>query len=247
MLMSKDFAITHVGKTKLSLPLSFKFIEAGGKQFTFQEDDGTGEQSFYSQEVILTQSFWLCAYPTTQEFWDAVLDNDESGDVYPFASKFNGNHRPVDNASWILTVEFITALNTLNFSNKLKFDVPNSFSGTFSLPSEVEWEYAAKANNNYIYSGSNNLQDVGWYKANNLRVTMPVGLKEPNAFGLYDMSGNIKEWCLDRFENSNTEKAIRGGSFDDDSIYCKVKTRVWGILEAVGIGFRLKFVSEDGF
>ena len=113
------------------------------------------------------------------------------------------------------------------------------------LPTEAEWEYAAQGGNQSKgnkYSGSNNLDEVGWYKDNSGEVTHPLGEKKPNELGIYDMSGNVWEWCNDWYDanyysespNSNpsgpssgTYRVLRGGSWNVDASACRVSNRYW--------------------
>ena len=121
----------------------------------------------------------------TQELWLAVMGSNPSG--------FNGDEygtdlqRPVENVSWNDCQEFISQLNSLTGQN-------------FRLPTEAQWEFAARGGNydhGYIYSGGNNLDDVAWYRNNSGGITHAVGQLAANELGLYDMTGNVYEWCSD--------------------------------------------------
>ncbi len=130
----------------------------------------------------------------------------------------------------------------------------------YRLPSEAEWEFAARGGNaglNFRYAGGNKLKEVGWYEKNSHVETKPVGLKLPNELELYDMSGNVWEWCADHWrENYDgapqdgsawTEggdadrRVVRGGSWGDDDDYCRVSVRYWYFTlgRYYIIGFRL--------
>lgn len=120
------------------------------------------------------------------------------------------------------------------------------------LPTEIEWEYAAQGGNQshgYRYSGGNSINEVGWCNENSRKQTNPVGIKKPNDLGLYDMSGNVYEWCSNTFYQYDSTKlnkfphhiVIRGGSYADPSSNCRITTRVLAIpsLYNYWLGFRI--------
>ncbi len=131
-----------------------------------------------THEVTLSD-FYICKYEVTQELWMLVMETNPSN--------FKGGHKPVENCSWDDCQLFIQRLN--EFTGK-----------TFRMPTEAEWEYAArggKMSKGYKYAGSNNVNDVAWYTGNSGGNPHDVGEKAPNELGLYDMSGNVYEWCQD--------------------------------------------------
>ena len=101
----------------------------------------------------------------------------------------------------------------------------------FRLPFEAEWEHAAKGGQNHEYAGSDDIDEVAWYSDNSDWKTHPVGQKKPNGFGLYDMTGNVLEWCADDYENpgqhrpSASERARRGGGWGSNAVSCRVSVR----------------------
>jgi formylglycine-generating enzyme len=253
----EDFTITHIGDTALSLPMPFKYIPAKGKTFIFQADDGT-EYGTKNEGTPITfdNDFWICAYQTTQEFWETVVITVEHKSLNAFPSKFIGKTRPVEKLSWDDIQLFKDALNRLFHEGKYRVDniKPN---GTFGLPSETQWEYAAEAGQSLVFSGSQNLNDVAWYGENSNNQTMPAGLKLPNANKLYDMSGNVWEFCTDDYIQYPVEtpkngqptlknsqiKVLRGSGYFANSMDCRLRRRRYNFYDnrGDGIGFRLVF------
>ena len=135
-------------------------------------------------QVIITNNYYLGKYEVTQALWKAVM-----GDNY-FCIK--GRNLPAEWVGWEDCQKFIAKLNRLTGKN-------------FRLPTEAEWEFAARGGNRsrgYQYSGSDNLSDVAWYRDNSDSRTHTVGTKQPNELGIYDMSGNIEEWCQDLYDDN---------------------------------------------
>ncbi|MDP4276411.1 MAG: SUMF1/EgtB/PvdO family nonheme iron enzyme [Bacteroidota bacterium] len=150
--------------------------------------------------LTMNSGFYVGQTEVTQALWKAVMGSNPS--------KFSGDNLPVEQVTWNACQTFITNLNQLTGK-------------TFRMPSKDEWEYAARGGNqskSYTYSGSNTLSDVAWYAANSNSMTHPVATKGYNELGLYDMSGNVLEWCQDLFGSSY--RVCRGGSYIDAS--CKL-------------------------
>ena len=172
-----------------------------------------------AHEVVL-DCFYLCKYEVTQELWEAVMGNNPS--------YFKGKKLPVENVSWYDCQDFIMKLNTLTGKK-------------YRLPTEAEWEYAARGGSNsmhYKYSGGNNLEYVSWYFHNSMDKTHTVGMMIPNELGLYDMSGNVWEWCQDWYGPYNKKTAynptgpasafnrvFRGGGYDNPATYSRCSYR----------------------
>jgi formylglycine-generating enzyme required for sulfatase activity len=255
--MQKNFTITHIGDTELSLPMPFIYIPAKGKTFMFQADEKTG---FKGIPVILEEDFFLCAYVSTQELWEVVIKESGITELNTNPSEFKGKHRPIVQISWNDIQIFNKAFDLLNENFKLTFEKDNIPKGNFGLPSEIQWEYSALSGRNYIFSGSQNLNDVAWFTENSNGKIMPVGLKEPNDFGFYDMSGNVCEWCSDSLDpalfmlhsdinrdNINFDfKWLRGGGATIRPNGNSLKFRIRGQVnkEFYQSGFRLRFTPE---
>jgi formylglycine-generating enzyme required for sulfatase activity len=130
------------------------------------------------------------------------------------------------------------------------------------LPTEAEWEFAARGgikSKKFAFSGSNNIEDVAWYKANSNNITNPVALKKPNELGIYDMCGNVWEWCEDwyaEFEKSETvvtdptgpkegtTRVLRGGSYKLDKEYCTMSRRLFNFPDHFNVSWGVRFVKD---
>ena len=171
-------------------------------------------------QVTLTNNYYMGKYEVTQSLWLAVMGSNPS--------KFKGDYLPVEMVSWDDCQEFIGKLNSMTGRK-------------FRLPTEAEWEYAArggKKSRGYQYSGSSNISDVAWYDGNSGRKTRPVGTKQANELGIYDMSGNVYEWCQDWYGSyvsspqtnptgavSGSRRVYRGGSWGSNARYCRSSFR----------------------
>ena len=213
------------------------FVQGGKYQPSFADE----EKEVFNIEV--------CKYPTTQKMWTEVMESN--------LSAFKGDNKPVESITWWEALEYCNKLSEkyglepvydLSKSAQgilmikelggetLYPDVAN-FKNTegFRLPTEVEWEWFAKGGQkaidegtfDYIYSGSNNINEVAWYYENSGSKTQDVGLKKPNQLGLYDCSGNIWEWCYDTTENIENGKSYIYKAFDSSNIYRKLKGGSW--------------------
>ena len=185
---------------------------------------------------VKLSSFSIGRYEVTQEEWEIVMGNNPS--------HFKGTKRPVENVSWNDCQEFISKLNALTGMN-------------FRLPTEAEWEFVANDPLSfwrYKYAGGNNIVSVAWYKENSDGMTHPVGQKSPNDYGIYDMSGNVWEWCNDYWGKYSTSfqvnpkgptsskyRVIRGGSWRNQDSSCRVTYRFYNLpyYKDCSVGFRL--------
>ena len=142
------------------------------------EQQGPGSDEKPVHKVTLS-TYYIGETEVTQALWEAVMGNNPS--------YFKGRKKPVEKVSWNDCQKFVRRLSQLTGRN-------------FRLPTEAEWEYAARGGNKsrgFQYSGGNNLADVAWYSVNSSSTTHPVRKKQANELGLYDMSGNVFEWCQD--------------------------------------------------
>lgn len=195
------------------------YVEGGS--FNMGNDDGEAYEDEKPIHKVTLSPFHICRYEVTQDLWTAVMDDNPSN--------FKDDRRPVEQVSLYDCLKFIDKLNKLTGKN-------------YRLPTEAEWEYAARGGNKskgYKYAGGNNIDDVAWYtKTTNNEGTHYVGQKQPNELGLYDMSGNVWEWCRDMYgcydscEQVNPRGDVnggnyvyRGGGFDSDARNCRVSRR----------------------
>ena len=185
-----------------------------------QGSDADGDEK--PAHRVTLSSFYIGMYEVTQEEWLAVMDSNPSD--------FKGAKRPVENVSWNDCQVFIRKLNQMT-------------GGKFRLPTEAEWEYAARGGNKslgYKFAGSSNLGYVAWSDEKWNAQTHDVGQKHPNELGLYDVSGNVWEWCQDWYDinyystspqmkpigpSTGSVHVLRGGSLSNNAWYCRVSNR----------------------
>ena len=209
--------------------VKFKMIFISGGTFNMGHNN-------YANPVhqVTLDGYFLGETEVTQELWEAVMGNNPSNN--------KGAKLPVESVSWFDAQAFIGKLNQIT-------------GGSFHLPTESEWEYAAReaGSDYYIYSGSNTVNEVSWYDGNSDDSTHPVGLKKANALGLYDMSGNVWEWCMDCDYDYPSEAQVnprgnacgsaspRGGAYTDGDYYSNIYRRhTDGISDRqINHGFRL--------
>ena len=218
------------------------FNMIGVKKGTFNMGSTTNSNEKPVHSVTLTKSYYIGETEVTQELYKAVMGTNPS--------YYTGNQRPVEQVSWNDCQTFISKLNTLTGK-------------TFRLPTEAEWEFAARGGNDskgYTYSGSNTVSDVAWYYSN-CNSHYPVKSKSSNELGIYDMSGNVWEWCQDWYgssyysSSSSTDptgptsgsyRVFRGGSWRNGATDCRVAYRNndTPTFTYNNIGFRLALSSS---
>ena len=218
-------------------------FEMGGNEYSFEKP----------VHRVKVGGFCIGRYPVTQRLWQAVMGSSPS--------RFPGAARPVETVSWEDVREFLEILNK---------DMEMSVGPGFRLPTEAEWEFAARGGNKgrgFVNAGSDRLEEVGWYNENSYGETKPVGLKLPNELGIFDMSGNVWEWCCDWYGDDYYQKCaeqgvvvnpvgpetgvyrvLRGGSIFGNPGYCRAAARLPGRPDYRSdfVGFRLVVPCQTG-
>jgi len=214
LLIDKDFIIGKIIKFRLvTLPEGMIYVDSG----EFTRTSNTEKKTEQSEHAVQLGSFLMDKTEVTQREYRHVMGK--------YASDYTGCMEcPVENVSWFDATAYARKVGK-------------------RLPTEAEWEYAAQggayARTSQLYSGSNDIEDVAWFLANT-ESKQPVGKKQPNALGLYDMSGNVWEWCADWYHDDyfqiagksdpkgpeyGTEKVVRGGSWFSNDVFCTVNRR----------------------
>ena len=222
--------------------LQDNMVAIEGGQFHMGSTEKETEQPVHS---VTLQDFEMSAMPVTQAQYAAVMGNNPSN--------FKGEDLPVESVSWRDAKEFCERLS-------------KKTGRVYTLPSEAQWEYACRAGSTARYCFGDDeslLADYAWYGKNSEGTTHPVGRKKPNGWGLYDMHGNVWEWCLDRWDedyknapddgrvresDEGSDRVIRGGSWLDSAGICRCSYRFGG--DPVGrygyLGFRVVLVPSSG-
>lgn len=201
-------------------------VFVGGGTFTMGSNEGRGARDRYDytgpEHSVTLDSYFIGRFEVTQALWGAVMGENPS--------HFRGSDSlPVEQVSWAEAQQFCMMLSQMTGRR-------------FRLPTEAEWEYAARGGEGYAYAGCdrNKLDDYAWYCLNSNGRTYPVGRRMPNGFGLYDMSGNVAEWCADWMADYNAtaqsaptgptvgdSRVVRGGHYYSTSSSCAVFDRGW--------------------
>lgn len=217
--------------------VSFQMVEVRAGSFTMgatSEQENPWDDEKPAHRVTLTSDYWMGATEVTQALWKAVMGSNPS--------EFIGDERPVESVSWDDCQAFIAKLNRITGKR-------------FRLPTEAEWEYAARGGSKsrgYQYAGGSNVGNVAWYYDNAGDETHPVGQLRANELGLYDMSGNVWEWCQDWYgsyssgsqtnptgPSCGSDRVLRGGSWGSLARGCRSSYR-----DSIAPGRRY---SYDGF
>ncbi|OLT56291.1 hypothetical protein BI334_32320 [Moorena producens 3L] len=211
-------------------------LKAGKFMMGSPGDESGRDSDEGPQHQVTVPGFWMGKYQVTQQQWQAVAGYEQvKTGISTNPSNFKGQSRPVERVTWHEAKEFCARLNQ-KFKGQLQ-------GRKFRLPSEAEWEYACRAGTTtryYFGDNSSQLGDYAWYDGNSGSKTHPVGQKKPNKWKLYDMMGNVWEWCEDTrhgnydhapvdgsawFDNDNDNRLLRGGSWHHNSRGCRCADR----------------------
>jgi formylglycine-generating enzyme required for sulfatase activity len=229
--------------------VKLEMVQIPAGEFLMGSPD-SDKDSFIKREipqhrVRITKPFYLGKYLVTQEQWEAVMGNNPS--------QFEGPKNPVEKVSWRDCQQFLDKLNAKSITGR----------GKFELPSEAQWEYACRAGSKTRYcfgDDDSKLGEYAWYKENSGKNTHPVGGKKPNAWGLYDMHGNVWEWCQDWCEDGYYKKSpvddpsgptagrfhiVRGGCWSTPARKCRSATRSEYWTRSYFLGLRVALIPAD--
>lgn len=221
--------------------INLELIRVEGGTFLMGGQDNEAQENEKPVHEVKVDSFYIGKYPVTQVQYRKIMNNNPS--------HFRGDNLPVEQVSWDDALEFCHRLS-------------DQTGKTYRLPTEAEWEYAARGGQKtrgYKYAGSNNLDTVAYHTSIGGGTTRSVGSKNANELGLYDMSGNVREWCQDWYDDKyyaispernpkgpemGTKRVLRGGSWDTGPVYCQVAFRHYKTPDSRSYryGFRVMFV-----
>ena len=215
----------HGDRKELTLPggatMAMIYVAPGSFMMGSPSTEEGREDDETQHRVTLTKGYWLGETEVTQAQWESVMG------INP--SRFKGASRPVECVSWNDCQAFIAIVNR---------EARRQFGGEFRLPTEAEWEYACRAGSKGSYAGTGKLDDMGWCSDNSGEQTHEVKGKEANAWGFYDMHGNVLEWCQDWYGEyqsgavtdptgsaSGDARVLRGGCWDGGARFCRSADR----------------------
>jgi formylglycine-generating enzyme required for sulfatase activity len=216
------------GQTYLVPPTGIELVPIPAGTFTMGTPSGGNYTERPVMEVALTEPFWLGKTPVTQAQFQSLMGYNPSN--------FRNPDNPVEQVSWNEAMEFCRRLTA---SEQARGDLPDGYA--YTLPTEAQWEYACRSGTTTpFYTGATeaDLARAGWYAGNSDGHTHPVGLKQPNTLGLYDMLGNVWQWCRDWFwpytggklsdpsgDSFGALRSLRGGSWFSSAASCTAGRR----------------------
>ena len=225
-----------------SVNLDMIWIEPGTFTMGCPEDElGRFVSDQPQHSVTICDGFWIGKYEVTQAQYEAIKGNNPS--------YFSGDNNPVESITYYSAIDFCRKL-----TERERVRLPKGYE--YTLPTEAQWEYACRAGVTTAFNnGTNipteeqcqdkpcpNLDPIAWYSYNSDKTTHPVGQKLPNAWGLYDMHGNVEEWCLNWYDNGGAKgPVIRGGTWGNDARHCRTAVRLYTYADSFPTGGYLGF------
>lgn len=197
----QGFYAQKITKYTVRKHTSFTMVSVEGGTYTMG-DSACSNYADYAREVTVN-NFAIGQYEVTQELWETVMYGKPIYAKKKHSYLYSMCYTPMDCVSWDDCQKFIKKLNKLTGKK-------------FRLPTEAEWEFAArggKLSKGYIYSGSDVLDSVAWHRGNSGRMPHRVGTKQPNELGIYDMTGNVNEWCQDGMDYYGKNRSLNSGAF----------------------------------
>ena len=241
------------------ISFQMNYVQGGSFMMGCTDDqNGKCERDAHPAHEVALSDFYMGKYEVTQALWYAVMGTTVEQQC-KIAGQYNvygvGDDYPIYYVHHREAMDFCKALNDI-----LADHLPNGYQ--FMLPTEAQWEYAARGGNKskgYKYSGSNTIDNVAWYTDNSSSQTHDVKTKQANELGIYDMSGNVVEWCQDRYGSyssgsqtnptgplSGSLRVLRGGSWNSNARSCRVSYRIntYPDSSSICLGLRLS-LSQD--
>jgi len=248
LYLIRDKDTSNVFKIRINIIPKIDTVEIVGGSFIMGSRDGLPDEQ-PEHEVVITGKLIVSKYEITQRLFYQVMGYNPS--------LIKDNRLPVDSIQWSVALDFCNKLSELyGLKPVYQFTGNNAIWDTsangWRLPTEAEWEYLCKAGSNSDYSGSNVVDHLGWYNMNSGLMPHPIGTKQPNAFGLYDMHGNVWEWCWDWYAsdyyqnspkinpkgpNEGSRRVARGGSYIDGNSFARSSNRF----------YKSEFLKQTGF
>ncbi len=211
-----------------------ELIKIKATNFIMGSNEGIPDES-PPHRVNITKDFYIGKYEVTQLLWNLLMKSNPS--------KTKESNHPVHNIKWHDAIKFCNTLSLLDgFEPSYIINDSNIYwnrkANGWRLPTEAEWELAS---GKFLYAGSSNPDEIAWFDINSANQTHPIGTKKPNEYGIYDMSGNVREWCWDSYDplfysrsetndphyyNNSSENVARGGGFSDGSNLLRRTSRI---------------------